>query len=384
MVMKRSHRLLSRQGSEQSRKRNAETRAKSTSPLHVTQSPLPSTWTAPVTQAGTCVHSLERSHQHSSMCKCQRSTLTSIFSLCRIVPRQSFGDSVLPTPLIILLRLIMPAASLLQSCRNAQKNLVAVRDHDERAASTGARLSSSYLRPRRLRRETEMRLASKNTNTSIFDHLEHRMSVAAFLASASHGIGRDRDRWRMVSITWVKALATHMSHEFVQFVVEDTRTGTRQRLLADRQETGDWVSLTPHGPLEMSDMFANMGSGMRNVTETSQATPYRDRHTLPLPLVSVVFDPREDGPTLGDFASLLASVSRRSKEYNPLREHCWWFSESVLNEVRKKWRHQARLKEWCYARYRYSFVICNRWIRRRVLETTARDFEQMCLNDLTY
>ncbi|ETN41941.1 uncharacterized protein HMPREF1541_03880 [Cyphellophora europaea CBS 101466] len=175
-----------------------------------------------------------------------------------------------------------------------------------------------------------------------------------------------------------------MSHEFVQFVAEDTVTGERRRLIADRQETGDWVSITPNpnDPIEMSTTFAGLGSG-----SWSKSTPYKDRHTLPLPLVSLVFqhsnsetDPR---PTLRSIAELIADVSSRCQEYNPLREHCWWFSEAVIEGAQERYETGV-LKEWDWAKYRYSFVVCNKWIRRKVLEKAARLFEEQCLEEFAY
>lgn len=187
---------------------------------------------------------------------------------------------------------------------------------------------------------------------NVFSHLGYRVSASEFLGEVS--AAAEYDSWRIVSVTWVKALASHMSHEFIQFVAEDTDSGRRTRLIADRQETGDWVSITPdpNDPIDMSPTFNGLGSGL-----WSKSTPYKDRHTLPLPLVSLMFDTPCSGtdprPTLRSMAELVVDISERCTEYNPLREHCWWFSEAVLEGARTRFS-SARLEEWPWHRYRYS------------------------------
>lgn len=287
-------------------------------------------------------HSPSR-HQHSAACACQRPGLGSILSLCQWLPTQKFGSSRLPAPLIVLLRFLLPAASLRLQCGNlpVQPNTASP---VERAAAAGARFSSAYLRPRRLRRES--------SSDNIFAHLGYRVSATDFLREVTDDA--KYDSWRIVSVTWVKALASHMSHEFIQFIAEDTATGERTRLIADRQETGDWVSITPNpnDPSEMSSTFTGLGSGL-----WSKSTPYRDRHTLPLPLVSISFgEPTLQGdsrPALRSIAELLVDITARCSEYNPLREHCWWFSEAVIEELRMQFPW-AKLEEWQWHRYRYS------------------------------
>ncbi|KPI38546.1 uncharacterized protein AB675_4167 [Cyphellophora attinorum] len=224
---------------------------------------------------------------------------------------------------------------------------------------------------------------SKNSDESkAFAHLDWRVPIAAFQHEVSRENGPDYSRWKVTSVTWVKALASHMSHEFVQFVVHNVETGERCRMIADRQETGDWIRImsNPNGPIEMSDMFTGLASG--TPASQGQRTPYTDRHMLPLPLVSVVFKSLLEAPNLRRMAHLLSEVSSRRKEYNPLREHCWWFSENVIFEASTV--PTAQLKEWPWSRWRYSFVIVNKYIRRHRLEVAARQFEEHCLREFEY
>jgi hypothetical protein len=195
-------------------------------------------------------------------------------------------------------------------------------------------------------------LKKESAIENAFAHLGYRVSASEFLNEVT--TVAKYNSWRVVSVTWVKALASHMSHEFIQFIAEDTETGERTRLIADRQETGDWVSITPNpsDPMEMSTTFKGLGSGL-----WSKSTPYKDRHTLPLPLVSVNFDgpssELDSRPTLKSMAELVVEISSRCNEYNPLREHCWWFSEAVINEIRTRYPSSS-LEEWDWHQYRYS------------------------------
>lgn len=336
MLLKQSHRIVSHRADlALPRKSRAKCRTYLQSPPCV-----PGTSEAQLDVSG------GKHHQHSAYCNCRKPGLGGALPLCMIMPRQIFGSSILPTPLIVLMRFILPAASLKMQCAHARHKRNNS-DPLERASAAGARFSSSYLRPRRLRRES----ATENA----FAHLGYRVSTSDFLEEVT--ASGTYDSWRVVSLTWVKALASHMSHEFVQIIAEDTLTGERTRLIADRQETGDWVSITPNpnDPPEMSNTFAGLGSGL-----WSKSTPYKDRHTLPLPLVSLVFDAcsvaSDPRPTLKSMAELIFSVSKRCSEYNPLREHCWWFSETILEEARATYSH-ARLEEWPWAKYRYRSVM---------------------------
>ena len=176
--------------------------------------------------------------------------------------------------------------------------------------------------------------------------------------------------YRVVSVSWVKALASHMSHEFIQIVTEDTVTGRRLRLITDRQETGDWVITTELG-IEVASRSA-----------WPDLSPYKDRHNLPLPLVSLSLVESATRPSLLDMAKLIAKISKAAPTYNPIREHCWWYCEAVFEAVRS--RYDADLCEWPWAKYRYSFVLCNSWVRRRTLAAHANAFEKMCMEETVY
>lgn len=264
------------------------------------------------------------------------------FTLCRLIPTQTFGNSTFPAPIIALLRTIFHAASLDVECQHSGRKQRLVTRARERL-SAGARFAQSVLKPRRLFREQSTRLATT---------VPTRLSTTDFLREVETS---RLAKYRVISVTWVKALASHMSHEFIQFVAEDTISSRRIRFITDRQETGDWVTFCTEGEEPL----------------------YSDRHRVPLPLLSVNFSNGSTALslTLLEMAILLAETSGKGT-YNPIREHCWWYAETVFDAIRTQ--RVTELKEWPWSKYRYSFVLFNEWVKRKTLEAHACEFEQMC------
>jgi hypothetical protein len=203
----------------------------------------------------------------------------------------------------------------------------------------------------------------------LFASLPERLSTINFLERINDS--SEYANQRVISVTWVKALASHMSHEFLQFVVEDVSTGRRGRLLSDRQETGDWI------------LVPEPGESTSSKPSWRELSAQKRRHSLPLPLVSVMFEEPRARPTLLAMAKLLVETTNRCPEYNPLREMCWWYAEAVIDSAQMAFQG-TRTREWRWAKYRYSFVLCNNWIKRKTLEKDAEEFEQYCSREFVY
>jgi hypothetical protein len=167
--------------------------------------------------------------------------------------------------------------------------------------------------------------------------------------------------WKVHSITWIKALASPFSHEFLQFVVEDSVSGQRTRIAAGREETGDWVLVG-----------WNWASGQ---------TP-SDHYELPLPLLSLTFTDPQTRPDMESLAEILAGTTRRQPAYRFRREMCWWYAETVLEDMHAK--HGGDIKEWQWSRYRYSFIVKTSFIRRQVLTRHAETFKQQLAEGMDY
>ena len=271
-----------------------------------------------------------------------RESLGSPWSL---LPRHRFGTSLFNVPVLLLLRLFYQAASI---------NLNGVPDdHGQFHAGAGQLLADAAHMQQR--KSTSM---SQPPNKDAIERLfgsDEQMSTKDWV----HRLTESRstcENLHITSITWVKALASPLSHEYIQFIVEDVVTGTRSRVLADRHEDGDWVFL-----------------GWKE-------RPY-NRHDLPLPLMSLTYRDPHTRPSLLDMAKLLADVTAR-RPYSILREMCWWYAEAVFDTAHTAFG--GRLEEWKWASYRYSFIVRASVLRRAELTADAEDFQKQNMQDMSY
>ncbi|KIW98840.1 uncharacterized protein Z519_00503 [Cladophialophora bantiana CBS 173.52] len=163
------------------------------------------------------------------------------------------------------------------------------------------------------------------------------------------------------SITWIKALASPFSHEFIQFIVEDSVSRQQTRIAAGREETGDWVLVG-----------WNWASG---------DTP-SDHYKLPLPLLSVTFDDPNKKPDLRALAYVLSATTEKHPAYKFRREMCWWYAETVLEVMHEQFG--GKVKEWEWSRYRYSFIVKTSFIRRRALTKHAESFKRQLAEEMSY
>jgi hypothetical protein len=166
---------------------------------------------------------------------------------------------------------------------------------------------------------------------------------------------------RLISLTWTKALASPLSHEFIQFIIEDPLTNHRSRHLTHRHVDGGDTVLLNHSP-------------------SSPSSP-SSHHRLPLPLLSLTF-PATRAPSTAAFAALLVSITARKPAYSLLREMCWWHAEAVFEGAHAKWG--GRVREWEFAHLRYSFVVRTDFIRREKLVSCAERWRERCAREMVY
>jgi hypothetical protein len=81
---------------------------------------------------------------------------------------------------------------------------------------------------------------------------------------------REYEHCQLVSLTWAKALRSPLAHEFIQFIIENTYSGSRTRVFSDRTDVPE-----PHRVIIRRDWGSDMN-------------PSKQRD-LPLPLKSLVF-----------------------------------------------------------------------------------------------
>lgn len=272
-------------------------------------------------------------------------------SLWMLFPRHRFGTSLFNTPLLLVLRLFYQAASF-------DVTLPPLGSGHEQP-SPAQRLSSDTSltsKPPSIPERIETR---DNDISDLFAGPYEKIPTTDWynMLAASPST---YEHCRIVSITWVKALASPLSHEFVQFIVEDASTGLRSRIIADRQETGDWVFV---------------GWDWASNKDIS------DRHSLPLPLLSLTYDNPSSRPDLVSFAKVLADVTKRHP-YRVMREMCWWYAETVLEMAHIN--YGGRLEQWKYAKLRYSLVVWTNILRREALASQAEEFRKRNSVDMSY
>ena len=280
-----------------------------------------------------------------------RKNVASRISLWMLFPRHRFGTSVFNTPLLLILRLFYQASSF---------DLTHARADPDHGQSNSVQRPLNELRPANTSDTISQRVEKRDKDIAdLFAGRYEKIPTTEWYSMLSAS-SPAYENCRVVSLTWVKALASPLSHEFVQFVVEDTQTGMRSRVIADRQETGDWVFV---------------GWNWASNKDIS------DRHSLPLPLLSVTYEEPQSRPYLLSFAKVLADVTNRHP-YRVMREMCWWYAEAVLETARTK--YGGRLEEWKWAKLRYSLVVWTSILRRKKLATQAEEFRKRNSVEMSY
>ncbi|OAL33609.1 hypothetical protein AYO20_07116 [Fonsecaea nubica] len=269
--------------------------------------------------------------------------------LCLLFPRHRFGSSRFNTVFLLLFRLFYHASSFEVAHNGYAQRLYlpllqeAVSKPYEEEVGNG----KSLVVP-----------ANQGLPNS-FKTFE-RFSTKAWLETLLQDPAEHKNL-KVNSITWIKALASPFSHEFIQFIVEDSVSGQRTRVAAGREETGDWVLVG-----------WNWASGN---------TP-SDHYKLPLPLLTVTFDDVDKRPDLQSLAHVLSATTEKHPAYKFRREMCWWYAETVLEVMHEQFG--GKVKEWEWSRYRYSFIVKTSFIRRKVLTKHAELFKRQLAEEMSY
>lgn len=268
--------------------------------------------------------------------------------MCVVFPRHRFGSSRFNTIVLLVLRLFYHASSFEMTPALVQGGM-----------SAPKLLNSPVLRALDVVSEGPVKRHNREDLPQLLKSYE-KLSTKEWRAKLLEDTARFQ-HWKICNITWIKALASPFSHEFLQFIAEDAVTGQRTRVAAGREENGDWVLVG-----------WDWGSGQ---------TP-SDHYKLPLPLLSLDFDNAETRPSMHDLAEVLAATTERQPYYRMRREMCWWYAETVLEDMNAK--YGGSIKEWQWARYRYSFIVKTSFIRRNVLTKHAEAFKTQLAEEMSY
>lgn len=284
----------------------------------------------------------------TTTCTCDSSPRNRLLR-CSWVPRHTFASSGFNTLVLLFLRLFYQASTFQASST---------------VATRAERLPSQPLVDDKVVvlavRHTPALSSRESTVPPDFLASYARVSTKDWLSTvlSSH---KESSRFQIVSLTWVKALASPLSHEFIQAVIEDVETQDRARIAAGREDSGDWVVC---------------GWNWRSGHAPSH------HHTLPLPLLSLRFPKGTPRPDLVALSDILATVTDQCPRYNLNKEMCWWYSEQVFERLHAK--YGGIVKEWQWSKYRYSFIVKTNMIRRRLLTGHAEDFRRQIINEMEF
>lgn len=271
----------------------------------------------------------------------------------RILPRERFGSSIFNTPLLLLLRLFYQA-------RPFRPNILPTSSKSSWSDTFEISCIIAGFKPAK-QPSTRSDASPADTDTTFKASTE---SWRQYLLNSEYPIAPTSRLW---SLTWIKSLSAPLSHEYIQFVLEDVDANRRHRLIVERDTYGDYVLICSRTASDSSKMDVPSG-------------PKADeQHDLPLPLLSLSWAhlAAQDRPTALELADVVAKVTQRSPRYNLSRTHCWWFCEAVFDGMvtHNQSPGSAVLKHWRWAAYRYSYIVVGKNVLRRVaLIRHAQDF----------
>ena len=279
------------------------------------------------------------------------------YDLCLVLPRHRFGSSRFNTVFLLIFRLFYHASSfeVAQTGLSNRLLLPLLQKSPAKALDVDNRNSSNNNNP-----ITRTLLESTGEDLPRVFKTFHKFSTKEWLDAARENPDQFKNL-KVNNVTWIKALASPFSHEFIQFIVEDSITGKRTRIAAGREENGDWVLV--------------------GWDWASGNTP-SDHYKLPLPLLTVQFDDPSKRPDLLTFSHVLSATTENRPAYKFRREMCWWYAETVLEVMHEQFG--GKVKEWEWARYRYSFIVKTSFIRRKALTRHAELFKKQLAEEMSF
>ncbi len=269
-----------------------------------------------------------------------RDGTATIPKLRRFVPLCRFSSSIYNVPMLLVFRLFYQAAPF-------EMNLLAS------GIESSTRTVHLQIRDARSSQHQSERAANAFLGTYA------KISTSELCAAVKEVSGLHEVKIKKV--TWVKALASPLSHEYIQFIVEHGYSGRRHRLVVERSDWGDLVTV---GWDWCSGEYAS------------------HHHILPLPLLTLSFEACSSPPSMCDFAHILSETSS-TQGYRLLREMCWWFAEKVFVRTAQEF-HGGIVTQWPHASLRYSFVVRTEWIKRPELARAAEEFRKQNTEELRY
>ncbi|KAK3049457.1 hypothetical protein LTR09_009376 [Extremus antarcticus] len=263
----------------------------------------------------------------------------------RLLPRERFGSSIFNTPLLLLLRLFYQATPFRCSTKSSLQSSTQSNTLQVLTGNAANQLSTPSIT---LSEASDVAL-SVNTRSWRENLLDSHYPIVHTCT--------------LRSLTWIKSLSAPLSHEYIQFVLEDVDANQAHRLIVERDTYGDFVSIRS----KLGAGITKRGVGQKTcVVGVSKPD---EQHDLPLPLLSLSWThlSARDRPSALELADIVAEVTQRHPKYNLGRAHCWWFCEAVFENMAAYRQSSGApvLKHWPWAAYRYSYMVVGKNVLKR-------------------
>lgn len=167
-----------------------------------------------------------------------------------------------------------------------------------------------------------MGFGSKSSIPHLFTNKEERMRIQKWDDTLKADPGRYANCF-VVNFTRVKNLDSKWKHEYTQFIVEDSETGDRARVYAERLNDKELQDCVTVGRTELG---------------------FSEWSSLPLPLQTIIFD-QAHRPKLIQISTILRKTSDQAGPYNLFGEQCFWFAKTVYDVIKLSFGSITE-KEW--------------------------------------
>ncbi|KAL1871188.1 hypothetical protein Plec18167_007122 [Paecilomyces lecythidis] len=178
-------------------------------------------------------------------------------------------------------------------------------------------------------------------------------------------------------ITHVKDLNNRVLHEYLQVIVEDKSSKFCTRLIAERLQQRDQVTIGRWKPFDHyqekwspEDCYYHpLELAATSEISSSGSSSSKSLEVLPLPLLTRSL-PKDD-LSVQRFANILGKAHWEHPDYNFIVYNCYWFSECVYEGVRA---FQPTLKDHVW---KYSWLKRKLWFISGAMKRAAERFLEL-------
>ena len=123
--------------------------------------------------------------------------------------------------------------------------------------------------------------------------------------------------WSVLSVNHIKDLSSKYMHEYLHFIVENTKEQLRSCMFAERDMSGDFIYVGNHKRLPSS------------------------AKDLPLPLRTLQFA-KGKRPKVTDVLKILQITSLKGGMYKLATKNCWWYAGVVYKVLKESYIYEEQ------------------------------------------